>query len=381
MGETIRVLQVLGGTGLGGAESRVMDLYRNMDRSRVQFDFAVHSAQKGFFDEEIEMLGGQIFRLPRFKVYNWFSYQKAWRTFFEEHPGYACVHGHMTSTAAIYLPEAKRAGAGRTVAHARSAGVDGGIKGWLTRLMRKNLWKRADFCFTCSGLAGAAVFGHKACSAGVVHIIPNAIEVDKFAYDPAKREQMRARLGVEDRFVVGHVGRFNAVKNHPFLLEVFSQIRQKRPESVLVLLGEGGGMEAARERVAQLGISDCVHFLGNRENVADYYQAMDFLVFPSLYEGMPGTVLEAQACGLPCLMSDSVTEEVQVTELVSAMSLTEPAQEWAECVLKQAKERTGKLRHSETGALKAAGFDVKLQAQRMMDFYEKGEPLWEKRNC
>lgn len=376
MGEPIRVLQVLGGTGLGGAESRVMDLYRNMDRSRVQFDFAVHSARKGFFDDEIEALGGRIYRLPRFKVYNWFSYRKAWRAFFEKHPDYACVHGHMTSTAAIYLPEAKRAGIKRTAAHARSAGVDGGIKGKLTRLMRRNLWKRTDFCFACSGLAGEAVFGKKAWEAGVVHIIPNAIEVDRFAFDPVKREQMRAQLGVANRLVIGHVGRFNPVKNHPFLLDVFAQIREKRPDSVLLLLGEGGGMEGAKEKAAQLGIADCVQFLGNRENVADYYQAMDYLVFPSLYEGMPGTVLEAQAGGLACLMSDSVTDEVRVTELVSAMSLAEPPQRWAEYVCKWMEERGGRPRRSRDSALREAGFDVTLQAQKMMNFYEKGEPLW-----
>ena len=126
MKEPIRVLQVLGTTGLGGAESRVMDLYRNIDRERVQFDFAVHTSKKGYFDEEIEALGGHIYRLPRFQVYNWIPYRTAWRSFFKEHPGYACVHGHMTSTASIYLPEAKRAKIALTAAHARSAGTEGG---------------------------------------------------------------------------------------------------------------------------------------------------------------------------------------------------------------------------------------------------------------
>lgn len=216
MKEPIRVLQVLGTTGLGGAESRVMDLYRNIDRERVQFDFAVHTSKKGYFDEEIEALGGHIYRLPRFQVYNWIPYRTAWRSFFKEHPGYACVHGHMTSTASIYLPEAKRAKIALTAAHARSAGTEGGIKGMMTKWMRKNLWKKTDVCLACSKLAGKAVFGEKAWAQGAVHVVPNAIEVDKFSYNDQMRAQMRQKLELGNCLTVGHVGRFNEMKNHLF---------------------------------------------------------------------------------------------------------------------------------------------------------------------
>lgn len=377
MKEPIRVLQVLGGTGLGGAESRVMDLYRSVDRTQVQFDFAVHNAKRDHFDDEIEALGGHIYRLPRFRVYNWLAYRRAWENFFREHPGYVCVHGHMTSTASVYLPAAKRAGVARTVAHARSAGTDSGMKGRLTRLMRRNLWKKTDFCFACSALAGKAVFGEKAWKKGLVHVIPNALAVEKFAYDPDKREEMRSRLQVQDCFVVGHVGRFNPMKNHPFLLEIFAQIQKERKDAALLLLGVGSGMDAAKETARRLGIGDRVHFLGNRENVADYYQAMDFLVFPSLYEGMPGTVLEAQAAGLPCLIADTITPEVKVTGLVQTMSLEAPAREWARKVAGEPEALAGAgERQGRAEELKQAGFDVSSQAGRMTAFYEKGEPLW-----
>ena len=238
--QPVRVLQVLGGTGLGGAESRVMDLYRSIDRTRVQFDFAVHTTQKGFFDDEIGELGGEIYSFPRFKVYNWMTYRKAWRRFFEKHSEYVCVHGHMTSTASIYLAEAERAGIVCTAAHARSAGTDSGIKGWVTRLLRKNLKKKADVCLACSELAGRAVFGEKAWRDGLVHFVPNAIEVIKYVYNPAMREKLRCELGVSDCFVVGHVGRFNPVKNHPFLLDVFYEIKKQREDAFLLLIGEYG---------------------------------------------------------------------------------------------------------------------------------------------
>lgn len=373
--EPIRVLQVLGGTGLGGAESRVMDLYRHMDRERVQFDFAVHTQQAGFFDPEIESLGGHIYRLPRFKVYNWLSYRKAWQDFFAEHQEFAAVHGHMTSTASIYLPVAKKAGVLRTMAHARSAGTDSGIKGLLTRMIRRNLKNRTDYCLACSAIAGQAVFGQKAWEGGMVHVIPNAIGLAKYAYDPEMRQKMRRELGLADRLVIGHVGRFHEAKNHGFLLEVFAKLHEMRPDSVLLLLGEGGGMEAAKQKARELGIEESVRFLGNKQNVNDYYQAMDAFVFPSLYEGLPGTVLEAQAAGLCCLISDAITTEVGLTELVEYKALSESPEAWAEAVLalftKKGKERRGRM-----DALKKAGFDVADQAQKMMNFYEKGEPLW-----
>lgn len=375
--QPVRVLQVLGGTSLGGAESRVMDLYRNIDRTRVQFDFAVHTARKGFFDDEIRALGGEIYSFPRFRGYNWIAYRKAWRRFFEEHPEYVCVHGHMTSTASLYLAEAGRAGIGCTAAHARSAGTDSGIKGWMTRVLRKNLAGRAEVCLACSELAGRAVFGEKAWRDGLVHVVPNAIEVAKYVYDPEKRERLRCELGISDRFVIGHVGRFNPVKNHPFLLDVFYEIKKQREDAVLLLVGEGGGMEAAKEKAAALGLEKSVLFAGSRPDAADFYQAMDFMVFPSLYEGLPGTILEAQAAGLPCLMSDTITREVMLTGLVEAMSLERPAEEWAGRVIAAAQENAGG-RRSYLEELRAAGFDVKKQARQWEIFYKTGEGagLW-----
>ena len=161
MAQGIRVLHVLGNTQLGGAESRVMDLYRHMDRERVRFDFLVHTEKEGHFDKEIKELGGQIFCVPRFRLYNFFSYRKAVKNFFEGHREFQAVQGHITSTASIYLPIAKKAGIPVTIAHARSAGVDKGIKGKMTRWMRRNLSKKADYLFTCSELAGISVFGKK----------------------------------------------------------------------------------------------------------------------------------------------------------------------------------------------------------------------------
>lgn len=362
----VRVLQVLGGTSLGGAESRVMDSYRHLDRSRIQFDFCVHSQEEGFFDKEIESLGGHIYRVPRFQVVNWLAYRKAWKDFFREHPGYVAVHGHMTSTASIYLPIAKAAGVPLTIAHARSAGVDPGLKGAMTRFLRRNLGKKADVCLTCSRLAGEAVFGKKMVEAGRVTTIPNAIDAREFAFSEKKRKQKRAELEIgEQEFVIGHVGRFGHMKNHAFLLDVFAEICRKVPDSRLLLVGEGGLMDSVREKAASLGLSDRVIFTGNQAQVADFYMAMDFFVFPSIFEGLPGSVIEAQAAGLRCLVSDSVTDEVLITPLAQARSLSDKASVWAQNVL----ERRSYEREQMEQAIKEAGFDVSDQVKFLEKLY------------
>ena len=385
MAETIRVLHVLGGVGLGGAESRIMDLYRQMDRSEIQFDFLVHSSamnrmhsdRKGndksrkpeFYDEEIIKSGGRIYVLPKFKVYNYLSYRKAAKKFFREHHEFRVVQGHMTSTAGIYLPIARKCGVPVTVAHSRNAGVEKGAKGLATKFFRRNLVKKADCCFACSYLAGEDVFGRKAMEQGMVKIIHNAIDAGKFTYDAAKRSQMRERLGLTDNLVIGHVGRFNYQKNHPYLIEIFAQLCKIRQDAVLILLGEGPDQSAVQEKCHVLGIEDKVRFLGNQRQPEKFYQAMDLFVLPSFFEGLPGVLVEAQAAGLKCLVSDTVTREADITDLVTYLSIEQPAKVWADEIQRQARyDRTDTCQ-----IIKNAGFDVKAQAAGYRDFYQKGD--------
>lgn len=381
MAQPIRILHVLGNTELGGAESRVMDLYRNMDREKFQFDFLVHTEKEGHFDKEITKLGGRIFRVPRFRLYNYFSYKRAMKDFFKGHKEFKAVQGHMTSTAAIYLPIAKKTGVPITIAHARSAGVDKGAKGKLTRWMRRNLSQKADYLFTCSKLAGISVFGEQAVRDGKTVFIPNAIDCRLFAYDVEKRREMRKNLGLEDKYVIGHVGRFHYAKNHEYLLQIFAELCRKeklkedskndstkKRDFVLLLLGEGSGMEKAKTFAKELGIEDKVYFLGNKSNAYDYYQAMDYFVYPSRFEGLPGTMVEAQTCGLKCVMSDTICEEVVATDLVHTMDIQADAALWAEYIWNGLDYE----RKSHVEEMQRAGFDVREQAKQMMRFYETG---------
>ena len=372
--EPIRVLHVLGTLNLGGAESRVMDLYRNMDRNQVQFDFLIHDAKPQHYEEEVKQLGGRVYRLPRFRGYNYISYRRAIRRFFKEHTEIKAVHGHMTSTASIYIPIAKKYGIPMTIAHARSAGVDPGWKGKLTLFLRRKLAEKTEYCFTCSGLAGEAVFGTKAMEEGRVQIIPNAIEVSKYELLPEIRNRLRKELQIENKLVLGHVGRFSFMKNHKFLLEVFSEVVKRQENSILLLLGEGECMEEIRSLAKEKKLEEKVLFLGNKRNVQDYYQVMDTFVFPSIFEGLPGTVMEAQAAGLPCLISENITGEVMVTSLVKRFSLEKTPAQWAEEILKNSEikgERGKEKTYLEE--IRKAGFDVKRQAEEMVSFYKTSE--------
>lgn len=381
MPKPIRILHVLGGTGAGGAESRIMDLYRHMDKSEIRFDFLVHSSavkragddasrrEPQFFDEEIKSLGGHIYVLPKFKVYNYFTYRKAIRAFFAEHHEFQVVQGHMTSTASIYLPLAKKAGIPVTVAHSRNAGVEKGLKGIATKILRKNLYRIADKCFACSYLAGVDVFGKAWIEAGNVKIIHNAIDAAKFTYQPEKRAAMRDKLGINGKFAIGHIGRFYAQKNHSYLIDVFAELVRMRDDAVLLLVGDGVDKEKMEEKCNALGIRDRVFFLGTQRHPEDYYQAFDIFLLPSFHEGLPGVLVEAQAAGLPCLVSDAVTEEAKATDLVTYLSIEQPAGVWAEEILAREKYE----RRDTYKELAENGFDVKTQVEGYRKFYLYGD--------
>ena len=393
MRNPIIVLHVVGRLDRGGAESRIMDMYRNIDREKVQFHFVQHTNDRCAFEEEIESLGGKIYRVPRFNVKNYFTYKKAWKEFFEKHAEIKAVHGHMTSTAAIYLPIAKKAGVEITIAHARSAGVDPGIKGHLTRFLRRNLYRKCDYRFTCSGIAGEAVFGNQNQVQRKATFIPNAIDVEKFKFDSEIRAEIRSELGLKDKFVIGHVGRFAHMKNHKYMLQILEQcIRMEKeaklPETVMMFLGDGELKEEIRKKAVEMGIESRILFMGNRGDVYRYYQAMDYFLLPSLYEGLPGTAIEAQASGLPGILSDAVTKEAVITDLLQMRSIEEDAKLWAEEIIKSASE-TRKREETEADSkasdikdrkrgdyaklVKKASFDVKEQAKKMQEFYVTGK--------
>ncbi|EEG77497.1 glycosyltransferase family 1 protein [Dethiobacter alkaliphilus] len=364
MNKTIRVLHVFGRLDSGGAESRTMDIYRKIDKTKVQFDFAIHTDDKCFFTDEVSALGGKIYCFPRFNGKNYFDYKRAWNLFFKEHPEYKIVHGHQTNTGFVYLNEARKNNVPVRIAHARNSNKENIIKKYICKLTKLY----ATHLFAVSQLAGISEFGRDVVDKGFVKIIPNAIEALKYSFDKEMRDIKRKELGIENKFVVSHIGRFHSQKNHSFLLETFKLIVKNNKDAVLVLIGDGPLRNEIEQQISDFGIDHSVILTGIRTDVPELLQAMDILLFPSHFEGLPGVVLEAQAAGLPCVISDKITNEVKITDLVEYVSLDKSAAYWAEKVMKFSQSLE---RRNTYNAIVEAGYDTEAVANWYQDFYIK----------
>lgn len=369
MSKPIRVLHVIGIMNRGGAETMIMNLYRHIDRSKVQFDFVENSREPAAFDEEILDLGGRIYRCPHYNGKNHFTYVKWWNDFFKAHPKeYPIVHGHLGSTAAIYLSIAKKYGA-YAIAHSHSSGTDHSLRSYLYQMMSYNTRNVADYFFACSEAAGKDRFGRKVISGDHYAVLNNAIDVNQFSYNSRVREVVRDELGIgQNQLVVSHIGRYTKEKNHEFILKIFSELRKLGLGARLLMIGDGTLRTHIMQMAEQASLSSDVIFTGVRSDVERLMQAMDVFVLPSLYEGLPVTMVEAQAAGLPCIISDKVPPECILTEgLVDVMPLSASPGAWAEKILaKRAIPRTD--RRAE---IAAHGFDITTEAVKLQEFYLK----------
>lgn len=423
MSEPIRILQVLGRLDRGGAETMIMNLYRHMDREQLQFDFVIHTEDVCDYTEEVGELGGKIYSMEPFRASTVLGYRKQWRRFFREHPEYRVIHGHMRSTASLYLAEAKRAGL-VTIVHSHNTSSGSGFSAVVKNLLQYPLRYQADYLFACGRRAGEWLYGKKACTAPRFRLLPNGIETDRFRFQSELRAKKRHELGIGDEELVFlHIGRMEEQKNHKFLFQIMREIAGMNGKNVsqegrkseacgeqkhvrLLLCGCGPLEEELRSQAAADGLleedRECdaaaglpgsgpgeppvsVRFLGVRDDIPDLMMASDAMIFPSLFEGLPVTVVEAQAAGLPVLMSDTVTDEVILTDLVQTMSLQKSADSWAERALEmagqswQASGRSGQEseaagqtsrsegqspdRSSYAQEIRAAGYDVEQSSQ------------------
>jgi len=331
----IRVLQCVNNMHRAGLETVLMNYYRNIDRTKIQFDFLTHRPDRDDYDDEIEEMGGRIYRAPRLYPQNYPAYFAYMKQFFAEHPEYQIVHSHIDAMSYLPLLAAKKAGVPVRISHSHNTGLDKDLKYALKQYFRYRLPSAANCFWACGEKAGEFLFR------GIPFtVIPNAIDPEKFCYRPEIRKAKREELGLENRFTVGHVGRFSNQKNHGFLLEIFCQIQKTAPDAVLLLAGKGENEEIIREKVHTLGIEKSVHFLGSRSDVNQLYQAMDVFVMPSKFEGIPMVGIEAQFSGLPCIFSDKVPEETVFTSNCQFVELDQPAEYWANRVLCAASQRS-----------------------------------------
>lgn len=363
--EPIRIAQVIGKWIGGGVEAVVMNYYRHIDKSKIQFDFICDEDSTNIPYKEIEKLGGKVILIPPYQKL--FRYHKELKRVLKE-GNYKIVHSHINTLSVFSLFAAKCAKVPVRIAHSHSTTNKKEKKKNLMKQVLKPFSKLfATDYMCCSELSGRWLFGDKLYNEGKIYLLNNAIDLKKFEYNEKIREEVRKELNIgEETFVMGHIGRFVEQKNHSFLIDIFYELQKERQNAVLMLVGQGPLQEESKAKVEQLGLKNKVLFLGQRNDAARLYQAMDVFVLPSLYEGLPVVGVEAQAAGLLCVFSDDMTKETKVLENTIFNTLNQSASEWTKTILTESKEY---VRGKTSDEMKKKNFDIDTEACRLEKMY------------
>ena len=350
-----------------GTEAFMMNVFRGVDRSHFGVDFLLYSRNETDYSKEVEAAGCMVWRVPsrRESPLGWY---RSLYCFFKEHAqDYAAVHycgNGLTAIAPIVL--AWRFGIPIRIIHSHNSSSDGLHNRVLHMLQRGLACRLSTHHFACSSLAAKWFFGN---SPAV--IIRNGIDTRRFAFNPQTREEVRKRLCLKpSTTVIGHVGRFQAEKNHSFLLDVFAQFHKLQPDSMLMLVGVGDLEDSIKKKARKTGIADNVLFLGERSDVEQLLQAMDLFLMPSTFEGQPFVLIEAQCAGLPCLVSDIINKDIFLTESIGTCSLQQPATQWAQRMKEMASTHK---RHDESKAIEQQGYSIATTIGYLESVYEGKE--------
>jgi glycosyltransferase involved in cell wall biosynthesis len=331
-----------------------MNLYRNIDRERVQFDFVKHTPEKGAFEDEIVSMGGIIYQSPHFSLKNILKYRNWWLQHLRTHPEHQLVHGHYFTASAVYFSFVKKYRR-VAIAHSHIAYFGGIIK----RLLCMRIEKEADYCLACGWEAGKLLYPHR-------HfiVINNAIDVSQFSYSEVIRNQYRRQLGVDNNIVLGIVANFSDHKNPKGVIELVRHLVSINDKYKLIWVGDGGGLKnKIVDLVKTYNMEEYVMMLGKRDDVPMLMQAMDAFILPSLYEGLPVVLIEAQAAGLKCFTSNTVTSEANISGNCTYLPLDE-WQQWADSIAH------ADLRHKDMyNEIAEAGYDIHTTAKWLQEFY------------
>lgn len=352
-----RILHIVGAMAPGGYENFIMNIYRRMDRSKVQFDFIVHVKKDHAYDEEIEALGGRLFYITRKSVNPLKNFLEIRRVVSKHQYNIVCRHSD-SAFPLLDLLAARLGGARDTIMHSHSTTT---ANGWIHRFFRLWMGVIPARRFACSQEAGRWMYKEKSFT-----FVPNAIDTKGYRYDIRIREKMQEEWQTGGKHVYGHVGNFVYAKNHLFLLEVFREIGKKDPQAVFFLIGEGELREEIEQKIRQERLEEKVILTGRRKDVASFLQLFDLLLFPSRYEGLPVALVEAQTAGLPCLVSDQVTQEIALTDRVRFQSLKHSAEDWAKEAIDWVLQEKGRERKSYDVQIREAGYGI----EDLVTFYE-----------
>lgn len=359
----IKVLHFVSTPSIGsGVMSVIMNYYRHMDRSKIQFDFLCFIPCKESYEEEIKNLGGRVFFIPKPGLSH-HSLKKMKQFFMENRGTYQWLHNHEVYLTFILEPMANIYGIKHFIVHSHATKYSDRT---LSSIRNCILCMPIRFMhcqkLACSSAAGAFLFGRRAMRKGTVQVLHNAVDCAYFHFNRQKRDSQRSSLGISaDTFVLGHVGRFARQKNHGFLIKIFCAFHNLYPDSRLVCIGTGELEEEIKQMSIQFGLYDKVLFLGQCDNVADLLNIMDVFLLPSYFEGYPVSLVEACCNGLPCLISNTIPWEMD-SELIHAMSLTQPPEHWAE-------KAASLSRISSDSVRLPMDFDINLQARKLENIY------------
>lgn len=356
----LRILQAVNIMDRAGLENMLMNYYRHIDRKRIQFDFLAHRDYEGAYDREIRELGGNIYHAPRLYPQNLKKYSQFMQAFYNEHSEYRIIHSHIDAMSYFVLSAAKKNNVPVRIAHSHSSKLEMDYKLPIKYFGLKRIPSVATESCACGKVAGEFMFPN-----GNFNIVRNAIDLAKFQYDREIRCNIRNALGLDGKFVIGHVGRYCKIKNQMFLLDAFAEVKRIKPESILVLVGKGPDEQIIRNKIARLNLECNVMMLIDRSDVDRLYQAFDVFVLPSLFEGVPVVGIEAQANGLPCIVSDKISDEILITNNIQSMSIKLPAIEWANKILTCYLERNSRA----IKELSNAGYDIANEAKKLQNWY------------
>lgn len=366
----IRILLLFTVMDRGGAETMVMNYYRHIDRQQIQFDFMVHRERRGAYDDEIESMGGRIYRMPPIYPQNFMRYKRMLKEFFDEHDEYQIIHSHMSELGYFAFVEAKKHGVPVRICHAHNAPdfKHENLIQYIKLIPRYYFIRRirhlATDLFVCSHIAGLWLYGEKRQNEFV--FMRNAIETEKFLYNVDEANAIRQELGISNQRLICHVGRYNKQKNHSFLIDIFKEIHKIDSDSILLLIGDGDLRKEIEDKVNRLNLLSSVRFLGVRDDVPQLLKASDLLLFPSYYEGLSVVLVEAQATGIKCIVTNSLADETIICEdQMKLVSLQKNAKEWADIVLNEKSEK----REHAIEIMKEKGWDVVVNAKWLQDYY------------
>ncbi len=363
--EPIRIAQIIGKWVGGGVEAVVMNYYRHIDKTKIQFDFICDNDSTNIPYEEIESLGGRVILIPPYQKI--FKYHKELKRILKE-GNYKIVHSHINTLSVFPLYAAKCAGVTVRIAHSHSTtNKRERKKNLMKQVLRPFSKKYATHYFCCSELAGRWLFGDKLYNQSKVFLLNNAIDLDKFKYNKKIRKEIRKELSIKDNtLVIGHIGRFVQQKNHAFLIEIFNEVHNQNSNSILLLAGQGPLEEEIKCKAKTLHIEDNIIFLGQRKDAYRLYQAFDIFLLPSLYEGLPVVGVEAQAAGLLCFFSSDMTKETKVLNTTTIISLEEDASNWASIIL----DKYDKFKRVDTKEeISINGFNIQKEAKKIEHKY------------